>query len=79
MEDRKILLTEGMFTQICKHGFLRDQNQGRTEEIYFTKKDITDLIEGKIVEKPGIQLMLGQTSENPRNIVKRSPIFFDLY
>lgn len=87
MEDIKeirILLTEDSFTNLCKIGFIKHQTPelGRFD-IQFYKLDITDLAKGKIVTKQFgnevIKFMLQDIGlETIREIIKRSPIYYEL-
>ena len=54
MEKKEIRtsLNETMFTNICKHGFIKHQSTlSGTYEIRFTRVDIKNLCENNILEK----------------------------
>ena len=77
-------LNETMFTNICKHGFIKHQSTlTGTYDIRFTKVDMKKLSEGEILEKEAddatLKFVLQDLgSELIREIVKRSPIYSDL-
>jgi hypothetical protein len=87
MEEKKeirILLTEDSFTYVCKVGFLthRSPELGKID-IHFYKKDILDIVKGEIVSKDlaneSFKFALQDLgTEYIREIVKRSPIFYEL-
>ena len=81
--ERRILLTEGMFTGICKMGFLKDGNT----QLNFTSNEIATLCKGEILEKTYndwteniiFKFVLQDIGfEMINEILKRSPIFGDL-
>ena len=81
--ERRILLTEGMFTGICKMGFLKDGNT----QLNFTSNEIVTLCKGEILEKTYndwteniiFKFVLQDIGfEMINEILKRSPIFGDL-
>jgi len=86
MEKREIRtsLNESMFTNICKHGFIRHQSTlSGTYDISFTRIDIKHLCKGEILEKQTDDAVLkfglqDIGSELIREIVKRSPIYSEL-
>ncbi len=73
-----IILNEVTFTNVCKIGILRI---GSTE-IFFSKKDILDLIKNKEINKDQdilYNIRISNISDFTINeIIKRSPIFSDL-
>jgi|Laugresbdmm110sn_1035088.scaffolds.fasta_scaffold135421_2 hypothetical protein len=84
IKEIRTLLTEEMFTNVCKIGFvtIRSIDYGKTD-INFHKVDILQLVKGEIVTKEiGTEIFkfalqdLG--TEMIREIVKRSPIFYEL-
>ena len=86
MEKREIRtsLNEAMFTNICKHGFIRHQSTlSGTYDISFTRIDIKHLCKGEVLEKQTDDAVLkfglqDIGSELIREIVKRSPIYSEL-
>lgn len=82
--EKRILLTEGMFTGLCKMGFMKFDND---TQITFTSREITQLCKGEVLNKSVIgwsettnyQFLLQDISfEMINEILKRSPIFSDL-
>ena len=80
----RIVLTEDTFSHICKVGFITHQSPqlGKTD-IYFYKKDILELVSGKILTKDladeVFKFALQDLGiDNIREIVKRSPLFYEL-
>ena len=73
-----IILNEVTFTNVCKIGILRI---GSTE-IFFSQKDILDLIKNKEINKDQdilYNIRISNISDFTINeIIKRSPIFSDL-
>ncbi len=86
MEKREIrtLLNEVMFTNICKHGFIKHQSTlSGTYDVRFTRVDMRHLCLGDIIEKQTDDAILKFAlqdlgSETVREIVKRSPIYSEL-
>ena len=86
MEKREIRtsLNEAMFTNICKHGFIRHQSTlSGTYDISFTRIDIKHLCKGEVLEKQTDDAVLkfglqDIGSELIREIIKRSPIYSEL-
>lgn len=82
MENR-ILVNEKLFTEICKKGYLSTRDQLGNIDVFFTKNDIKDLCEGKILEKtqfePKTLFALANLGEEMMNILKRSPVYYGLY
>ena len=79
----RTVLTEDKFSQICKMGFIRQPSEFGVDNIYFYKKDILDLSKGEIVTKittgKVLKFMLVNLDiETIREIVKRSPVFYEL-
>lgn len=84
MESLKIILAEPQFTQLCKLGFVtrKDENLNLTD-IYFNRVDIKNLVDGNIVSKDcngsEIEFVVSRIErEQLIEIVKRSPIFYEL-
>lgn len=84
MKEIRNSLNEAMFTNICKHGFIRHQSTlSGTFDIRFSKNDIKQLCSGQIVEKDADDAILKFALqdlgfETIREVVKRSPIYSDL-
>lgn len=86
MEKREIRasLNEAMFTNLCKHGFIKHQSTlSGTYDVRFTRIDIKHLCSGDILEKQTDDAILmfalqDLGSEMIREIVKRSPIYSEL-
>lgn len=86
MEKKEIRhsLNEGMFTNICKHGFVKHQSTlSGTYEVRFTRLDIKHLCKGDILEKDTDDAVLKFALQDLgldliREIVKRSPIYSEL-
>lgn len=83
-KEIRIVLTEDTFTQLCKIGFLKHQSPtlGRSD-IQFYKHDIISLTKGEIVTKEiGLEVFKFALQDigidNIREIIKRSPIFYEL-
>jgi hypothetical protein len=85
MKETRILLTEVMFTNICKMGYYTAVENNSKNDMYFTKEDIKLLVTGKIVEKEASyaqtnwMFMLQKIEFDLINeILKRSPIYSDM-
>ena len=85
MKETRISLNETNFTNLCKRGFFPHQSagHGRTD-VYLTKADMKELMTGKIIEKnideEVIKIALQDIgSDLITEIVKRSPIYSDIY
>ena len=86
MEKREVRtsLNEAMFTNICKHGFIRHQSTlSGTYDVSFTRIDIKHLCAGEILEKQTDDAVLKFVLQDIgleliREIVKRSPIYSEL-
>lgn len=83
--ERRIIFNEDTFTNLCKMGFLKHQSPtlGRVD-IHFYKHDIIALSKGEIVSKDldeevfKFMLQNNIDLETVREIVKRSPIYYEL-
>jgi len=83
--ERRIIFNEDTFTNLCKMGFLKHQSPtlGRVD-IHFYKHDIIALSKGEIVSKDLDEevfkfiLQNNIDLETVREIVKRSPIYYEL-
>ena len=85
MKEKRILLSESMFTNLCKMGYYTAVENNSKNDLYFTKEDVNLLITGKVVEKDDSYnqtkwlFMLSDIGIDLINeILKRSPIFSDL-
>lgn len=84
MKEIRNSLNETMFTNICKHGFIRHQSVlSGTFDVRFSKNDIKKLCTGKIVEKDADDTVLKFALQDIgldiiREVIKRSPIYSDL-
>jgi hypothetical protein len=85
MQEKRILLTESSFTNLCKFGFIvfSSPETGR-DEISMTRLDIKSLAKGQIVEKNignsyKVALQDNLDPELIKEIIKRSPIYSELY
>ena len=83
MEEKRISLSEALFTNICKMGFIKDGNF----QLDFTSNEIKTLCRGEILEKTynnwgsNINYKFGLQDlgfEMINEILKRSPIYSDL-
>jgi hypothetical protein len=84
MQERKILLDEFSFTNVCKFGFIKHLSPLGTTNIHISKRDIKDLFEGKMVIKEFTDetIKIAITNLDPvlvKEIIRRSPMFSDLY
>jgi hypothetical protein len=84
MQEIRTVLTETLFTSVCKLGYFTYGIGYTRTDVYFNKNDIKILESGEILSKVengiefkfvlqdiGIDLIKG--------IIKRSPLFSDLY
>ena len=86
MEKREIRasLNEAMFTNICKHGFIKHQSTlSGTYDVSFTRIDMKHLCTGEVLEKQTDDAILKFGLQDIgleliREIVKRSPIYSEL-
>jgi len=85
MKEKRILLTEKTFTNLCKAGYYSAIENSGKNDLYFTKEDIKFLTTGKVVEKEesysqtNWMFMLQDIGLDTINeILKRSPIYADL-
>lgn len=83
-KEIKASLNEGMFTNLCKHGFIKHQSElSGTYEIRFTRLDMKSLCLGDVLEKQTDDatlkfLLQDLGSDLIREILKRSPIYSEL-
>jgi hypothetical protein len=82
--EKKIVVTEAMFTGICKRGFIQVDND---TQVTFTSREISHLCQGRILDKEVIgwteninfKFALQDIGYDMINeILKRSPLFGDL-
>jgi hypothetical protein len=84
MKERRILLDEFAFTNVCKFGFIKHMGTIGTTDIHIGKKDIKDLFEKKIITKDFsdeiVKIAIVELDiELVKEIIKRSPLFSELY
>lgn len=84
MKERKIFLDEFSFTNLCKFGFIKHLSNLGTIDLHITKKDIIDLYTGKEVIKDFsdevVKILLSDLDSTLiKEIIRRSPVFSDLY
>lgn len=84
MNEIKIVLDEFKFTNFCKLGFIQYKNGNSTIEIPLTKLDIRTLFKEDTIEKnyyeDKVVIMLSKIDKHLlKEIIKRSPLFSDLY
>jgi hypothetical protein len=84
MQERKILLDEFSFTNVCKFGFIKHLSPLGTTNIHIHKRDIKELFEGKIVTKEFSDevVQIAIVALDPvlvKEIIRRSPMFGELY
>ena len=80
MKENRILLTEATFTNLCKIGYFTTSDR---HDIYFSKEDIINLSNGKIIENETTGSMYKFALQDIgfsliKEILKRSPIFSEL-
>ena len=83
IKEIRTLLTEDKFSQILKVGFIRHSNPTGSTDVHFYKNDIINLSKGEIISKDftdeSLKFMLVKLdAETIREMVKRSPIFYEL-
>jgi hypothetical protein len=83
IKEIRTLLTEDKFSQILKVGFLRHSNPNGSTDVHFYKNDIINLSKGEIISKDftdeSLKFMLVKLdAETIREMIKRSPIFYEL-
>lgn len=84
MKETRILLNETNFTNLCKMGYFTQSSQSGTTDITITKSDIKKLAYGEIVEKELSDDIIKIALQDIgfyliKEIIKRSPMFSDLY
>lgn len=84
MSETRTSLGEKLFTKICKTGSLLHGSGYTGTEIRFTKIDILTLSKGEILEKNENGKIFKYALEDfgidlVKEIVKRSPIYSELY
>jgi hypothetical protein len=84
MKEVVILLNESTFTNLCKIGFIKQKNfMFSGGDIYITKIDMVELINGKIIEKIVDDCLYKIAIQNIdidliKEIIIRSPIYSDI-
>lgn len=85
MIENRISLTEMTFTNLCKSGFITQRSKlYGTIDINITRVDMSILVKGDILKKnigeEEFLLALQDIGfDNIKEIVKRSPIFSEMY
>ena len=83
-KEIRILFTEESFTNLCKTGFIKHKSPTiGTFDIHFYKQDIISLTKGEVITKDIdtelFKFMLQDIGiEMIREIIKRSPIYYEL-
>ena len=87
MSEKRILLSEPMFTFLCKRGSWIDQVNGKNVELSLSSREIATLCKGEILDKVYVdwsgdlifKFALQDIGFDTINeILKRSPLFADL-
>jgi hypothetical protein len=84
IKETRFLLNEDRFSQLCKVGHIRYQTISGSTDVTFYKVDILTLSKGEVVSKDltdeilQFKLIDQLDQENIREIIKRSPIFYEL-
>lgn len=84
MNELRTVLGEKLFTQICKTGYMTHGTGYNATDVKFTKSDIIVLSTGEILEKVENDqifkyLLQDIGTDLVKEIVKRSPIYSELY
>jgi TRAP-type mannitol/chloroaromatic compound transport system substrate-binding protein len=84
MKETRILLNETTFTNLCKMGYFTHFGELGRMNVNITKTDIKRLSKGEIISKDFsdevIKIALQDIGfELIKEIVKRSPMFSDMY
>jgi hypothetical protein len=84
MKEVRILLNEFSFTNLCKAGFLSQNTEHGRLDINLTKRDMLTLTKGEILTKDVNGLVVKMALQDIgidliREIVRRSPIFSEMY
>lgn len=85
MEDIKIVLNEGAFTSVCKNGSIDfgrgyDKSVLNISRLDMIKVALGEEISVKVFDKPLFKISLeGVQNETIKEIIKRSPIYSDIY
>lgn len=79
MKEIRVVLTENMFTNICKNGFMKHGSN----DLSFNKNDIKTLSSGEILDKELDNslfrfILQDIGKETIIEIIKRSPIYSDI-
>ena len=79
MKEIRVVLTENMFTNICKNGFMKHE----ANDSSFNKNDIKTLYSGEILDKELDNslfrfILQDIGKETIIEIIKRSPIYSDI-
>lgn len=84
MNEIRTVLSEVLFTNVCKNGVFKYGQGYEAVEIRFTRLDMLDFAKGKIVTKneDGKVFLFALSDfglDQVKEILKRSPIFSDMY
>lgn len=85
MKEIRILLNETSFTNICKMGYITQRRDDvGTFDVSITKADLKQISTGEVLEKEvnGVPIKMALQdigSELIKEIIKRSPIYSDMY
>jgi len=85
MKEIRILLNETSFTNICKMGYITQRRDDvGTFDVSITKADLKQISTGEVLEKEvnGVTIKMALQdigSELIKEIIKRSPIYSDMY
>lgn len=84
MSEIRTVLTEVLFTNLCKNGTIRFGQGYDATELRFAKADMASLAKGEIVtkEEDGKIFKFAMSDigyDQIKEILRRSPIFSDMY
>jgi hypothetical protein len=84
MQEIRTVLTETLFTSVCKLGYFTYGTGYTRTDVYFNKNDIKTLASGEILSKleNGIEFKFALQDigiDLIKGIIQRSPLFADLY
>jgi len=84
MQEIRTVLTETLFTSVCKLGYFTHGTGYTRTDVYFNKSDLKVLASGGILTKieNGIEFKFALQDigiDLIKGIIKRSPLFTDLY
>jgi hypothetical protein len=84
MNEKKLIFDEARFTHFCKLGFIQYPGESGTVNINLTRLDIKKLFEEETITKKFLQeeitiILFNISKDLFKEIVKRSPLYSDLY